>query len=98
MKKHLLGVFAVILAVGASAFTTTSTVSSNTTGYFWYQPDASGIVYPNTELFSNMAADKSTADANDGCEGTGAECIRGFESRIQEQTSNLGQEHTEKND
>ena len=67
MKKRLFATVAVVLAVGASAFTKVNTQQKTTVVYYWY--DAA----TNQELPGNPMAEPSS-----GCESTGTGCAKGF--------------------
>ena len=65
MKKYLLGLFALMLIIVATAFTTYSHSNKPATSYFWYDA-TTGASLGSGELPSN------------GCSAMGSNCARGF--------------------
>ena len=80
MKKNLLALFAVILAIGASAFTTTHTAKSKSPqpALFWYTLSSGQLQGP----INSQAADKATFMASYvTCDDTDTpECLVGTEN------------------
>lgn len=65
MKKYLLGLFAVVLAIGFSAFTAPKAVKSNLTDPFWYKVDASTFQVLEVVGQTTLALAKSTTGCDD---------------------------------
>ncbi len=88
MKKYLLGFFAIILAVGLSAFTKAPDQKKTTdTEYYWYVVDysvAGGQVAAGTPAsFSGVKKTKAHAISNDGCPDINdLHCLRGFINQL----------------
>ena len=73
MKKYLLGLFTIALAISASAFTKT-THTNKLTGFYWFQTDALGNItsYPAT-------APNQLDEPPFGCENQTEEiCSKGY--------------------
>ena len=67
MKKYLVGLFALILAVGMSAFTTISIAKKTSLPeLYWYSPGGSPLGHGEFP--------------NNGCTITGTGCANGFEN------------------
>jgi hypothetical protein len=81
MKKYLLGLFAIVLAVGFSAFTNTSKVvkpKKASQDYYWY-PVSSGLI-SGPAINSAAFMDKGEATTNNpfGCHDLASEvCLVG---------------------
>jgi hypothetical protein len=67
MKKYLVGIFAILLAIGFSAFTSTKTQSEKFTNYYWYHT-FTGVAFPG-----NPQAEPSI-----DCTTLGVGCAKGF--------------------
>jgi hypothetical protein len=84
MKKYLFGLFAIILAVSFSAFSTAKKHSKTSgTPYYWYTVDASGNVADDNGPLNGSTEDKDAAVSNmlGGCpNSTGDFCILGSTS------------------
>ena len=82
MKKYLLGIFAVALAIGFSAFTKKNEPKKNFTNYYWFKV-ATGQESDNT-LTNSQVTDYLGFGAtapNAGCPNDGAKnCVVGFNS------------------
>jgi hypothetical protein len=83
MKKYLLGLFAVVLAIGFSAFTSDDRKSTTQDAYFWYAIDGSQV----GQLLD--ASQYTRADAISfsvvGCSGTTSDlCAIGLPTDDQE--------------
>ncbi len=79
MKKYLLGIFAIVLAVGFSAFTTikSETAARAQAQLYWYQVDEqSQVILEDTPLFDHAERASLTHTCAD--EGD-LDCLRGFE-------------------
>ena len=84
MKKYLLGLVAVVLAIGFSAFTkSTVTKNKRTDGsYFWYEYDAGAdqlgvLVNPN----NTVKISKNDAFGYTDCQDeTSTDCLRGYDN------------------
>ena len=83
MKKYLLGLVAVVIAVGLSAFTSEKSIKesdSNLTPYYWFlvQPgDGDLQVLNNGNIAEYMGYSVSPPSA--GCTGSGFNCVVGFD-------------------
>ena len=96
MKKYLLGLLAITMAVGFSAFTNTRPVKeSNTTDYFWYELNAAKT--QTLGLTVNEDPDVAVDEASQisfysFCEdGTSRpKCLVGFTSPVSSGTSVTG--------
>jgi hypothetical protein len=84
MKKYVLGMIAVILAISFSAFTTAKKAKATEGSYYWYpvKPNSSDI--DHTALINPTSA-KYTKSELDGLdlipcpEHSGTDCMRGFD-------------------
>jgi hypothetical protein len=85
MKKYILGLLVIVMAVSLSAFTSTKTRthSAKQTTYDWYAVDYSSNVggeIPSgaTKVFDDYT--QADAQANDACSNTvNLHCLRGFQ-------------------
>lgn len=77
MRKYSLSAFALVLAVGFSAFTSIGT-SKKTNNAFWYKVD------PNTKevLQEYGFVSQESAQSSSGCNGTGILCGKGYSSDL----------------
>ena len=105
MKKYFLAIFAVIIAIGLSAFTN---IRKHHTGknfdlYYWYKVDYSsnpaGQIPSGSTNFFGTGVTESVADAtdDDDCITTGnRHCLRGFitEQTFSSVSTNLGDAQT----
>lgn len=86
MKKYLLSVFAVILAVGFSAFTKAPAIKKSSTDYYWYEVDHSvpgGRVLSNNGYLYGGAIPQAEAQENEPCDqGNAIDCLWGFEEPL----------------
>ena len=89
MKKYIVGLFALILGVGLSAFTASESKrlapggNKNTETFFWYHVDALGNALVNSPAFEGAEVTQEYADINSGCtQGNNADCIRGYDSQL----------------
>lgn len=101
MKKSIIPFASFILmlsvAMLSSAYTTEKSSPKQTT-YFWYRVNASGQIPAGSLQFSGTKRTQSYADANDMCEGTNQDCLRGFETALSSfPSSEAGEEVTLKN-
>lgn len=71
-----------VLSVGTTAFKATASNNPNDPTYYWYRVNASGEIVNGSIQFSGAMKTVTYADANDGCSGTPADCLRGFSSPI----------------
>jgi hypothetical protein len=82
MKKYLLGIIAIVMAVGFSSFSTSEPKKEKSfASYTWYAVDYSvpgGIIPANAQVvMSNRTIAEATA--LDGCSDTpNLHCLRGF--------------------
>lgn len=80
MKKYLLGIFALVMAIGFSAFTVNSSNTSNQNEpvYRWHQYNSAGTaeLSPVVELIGTAT---EARDAFDCPEGTSVNCARAYE-------------------
>jgi hypothetical protein len=101
MKKFLLPLMAVLVAIGLSAFTAPQKVHARThlVNLNWYsvvfnQDHPDGYIPASaTPDFTNMS--KSEVDPIDGCSGTGRDCLRGFSGTPSLPTEDRGVDQTE---
>jgi len=84
MKKYLFGIFAIALAIGFSAFTSTNKVvpSKKTTNYFWYELNASKTATLGSTVNPSAAVDEATEIPNYGncLDQDAPKCLVGFTS------------------
>ena len=71
-----------ILAIGTTSFKENESQSKNDPVYYWYRVNTSGEIESGSLHFSGAMKTVSYADANDGCSGMPADCLRGFSSPI----------------
>ncbi|MFA6245317.1 MAG: hypothetical protein WC615_00160 [Mucilaginibacter sp.] len=84
MKKQILGLIAIIIAVSASAFTTVKTPFHKTAALYWYQvtydtAHPTGAVLSSSDLYTQ---DEKANVASPCDPGTSKDCLRGFSSQI----------------
>ncbi len=103
MKKYLLSIIAVVIAVGLSAFTFENKPKAQKTDdvFYWYFVDytnnSSGeIPLGSSVQFSGTQTHQYAVD-NDGCMGSAKDCMRGFSTVPSLPTSSSGQSQTTKN-
>ncbi len=77
MKKYFLGFFAIILAIGFSAFTNVES-SKQTDNAFWYKVDPA----TNEVLEEYNFVSRQSAQSSSGCSGTGILCGKGYSSDL----------------
>jgi len=106
MKKYFLAIFAVIIALGLSAFNKVSKrhhTGKNFDLYYWYKVDYSsnpaGQIPMGSTNFFGTGVTESVTDAtdDDDCTTTGARhCLRGFitEQTFSSNSTNLGDAQT----
>lgn len=87
MNKMLIGLVAIILAAGLSAFAIHSNKvqhQSELASLYWYEVTydedfPEGVIMNSGDVrFGGVGQTESYADANDGCSGTTKHCLRGF--------------------
>ncbi len=81
MKKNILGILAVAVAIATSAFVNAKPAAhpKATVNYHWYLVNASGQIVSGSQQFGGTARDVSYAENNLPCQaGSDADCIRGF--------------------
>ena len=81
MKKYLLGIVAIVLAITFSAFTIKPSFSNNTTQrvLYWYFIDGSGNI--GAQVNGGTAATKDEVFDEVNCfDVSGPDCARGYES------------------
>lgn len=80
MKKYLLGIFAVVLAIGFSAFTPKKESKKNFTDYYWFKVasgQGSDATLNNSQLTDYLGFGSPAPAA--GCENDGSKnCVVGF--------------------
>lgn len=89
MKKYLLGIVAIVLAIGLSAFGTSHQANDKgLTSYVWYLTTynddfPSGAILSSGDVrFGGAMQTQTYADANDGCSGTVKHCFRGYPNSL----------------
>jgi len=86
MKKYLLGLFAIALAIGFSAFTskapTPTTKKHSTTDYYWYNVNVTQT--QTTTLAFNDKINKDAAISGGSCNDTNDQplCLAGFDTQV----------------
>ena len=98
MKKHLLSLIAIVLAIGFSAFTIPKKGNGTNQALYWYYVDNDMItVNPNNRV-STSQIEKSAAQAIVTCEGeTLNDCARGFDYVLTSSTTSSGLEQIKRN-
>ena len=79
MKRKLIGLLAIAVAISASAFTSAKPVSTNTS-YYWFSITdgiANGHKVPAADATFIQV---STTAPNEGCPGGSNQCVSGFTS------------------
>ena len=71
MKKYLLGIIAVVLAIGFSAFSSENKSAANL--FYWYQQSDHAYVGSSTTSTGNPL----------GCSATGENCVKGYQRSSQ---------------
>jgi hypothetical protein len=85
MKKYLLGLIAIVFAVGASAFVAKNHHTSNNklNTYYWYSVNSSGQIVAGSQAYGGVKENVTYAEDNLPCPaGTDADCVRGFNNQI----------------
>lgn len=81
MKKHFIGLFAVVLAIAFSAFTTHQQIPKKTfNSYIWFNVDpGSGSLSTLTDSDVSFNSSLSPAPSTDpGCDSGSKNCVVGF--------------------
>jgi hypothetical protein len=78
MKKQILSLFIVVLAVGFSAFTTIQHHAKSTDNAFWYKVDPTS----NEVIAEYGFVSRESAESSSGCSGTNADCDKGYSSDL----------------
>ncbi|HRO41708.1 hypothetical protein [Agriterribacter sp.] len=83
MKKNVLGIVVIAIAIGVSAFNSNLS-SSGTTELFWYEVNSAGVIPDASALmFSGQEQTKSYAETHSPCApGATTDCLRGFAMKI----------------
>ncbi len=90
MKKYLLGLLAIILAVSFSAFTNVKAKSSKLTSYKWFQ--ISGTYSPTSAVLqvdASYLGEGEIPPSGSGCSGSTNQCVSGFNSTQVDQSNQL---------
>jgi hypothetical protein len=85
MKKYLLGIFAILLAVGFSSFSATKTVNQPTKfdpTFFYYAVNSSGEIESPDALVNSVARTHAQESSQTLCNGSNAECLRGYINQL----------------
>ena len=96
MKKYVLGLVAIVLAIGFSAFTAKKKQPADDV-YYFYIVDSNGIIPSGSSVQFGGTKTLAYADANDGCSGSVNDCLRGFLTQPSLPTSDPGDVRTKKN-
>lgn len=89
MKKYVLGIFAVIIAVGMSAYTSAHKIQRKTTtqtAYFWYQLNpttgkiSSTVLNPSAQDVKDNVIDGGSNQLTDCSDVSNPECLAGSSS------------------
>ncbi|MFY7839208.1 MAG: hypothetical protein ACOVP7_02980 [Lacibacter sp.] len=96
MKKYLLGIIAVVAAIGFSSFTTKDKQPADDI-YYFYVVDDNGVIPAGSSVQFGGQVTLSYANANDGCTGSTNHCMRGFLSQPSLPTAQSGDVQTLKN-
>lgn len=82
MKKYMLGLSAIVLAVIASSFTTVSKKAHHRDASLkWFQISSSASILPTSAVPAANATyitDSETPPEGDGCDGSTYLCVAGF--------------------
>ncbi|MES2108763.1 MAG: hypothetical protein V4577_08455 [Bacteroidota bacterium] len=93
MKKNIVGILAILVALSASAFTSShKVVSKRTTDLKWFS--ISGSISTSASVPSANATYLSGQDGptppDEGCSGSGHQCVSGFDaSQVNPSTNKL---------
>jgi hypothetical protein len=95
MKKYLLGIFAIVIAVSLSAFTSNakhSKASKSFSGFYWYMVDnTTNLAKVSSPAFGGAQTTQSYADTHSPCDpGTTRDCIRGYNAQLTADESGIG--------
>ncbi|MCW3118107.1 MAG: hypothetical protein JWM28_2189 [Chitinophagaceae bacterium] len=84
MKKQIFGFLAVVIALGASAFTAPRhAVKHQTAVYYWYKVNAANQIPSGSEAYSGDQVTPDDAETMLPCvSGTHLDCVRGFTNQI----------------
>lgn len=78
MKKNILNVIAIVLAVSFSAFTEKESLPGKLTDdAYWYQVDGTNEIIAEFGFVSRESAEMSS-----NCSGGGAVCVKGYSSDL----------------
>lgn len=94
MKKYLLGIFAIAMAVVLYSFTTNKYEKSNntkTTEYYWFLVDSEGQINPEDDPIGPMSVVEFQGEYED-CTGNGPRCAEGFETTLPTSPNDIGDE------
>lgn len=91
MKRNLIGILAIAIALSASAFTTSHKAAAKRTADLkWFS--IAGSIAPNTAVPSANATYLSGQDGptppSEGCSGSGHQCVSGFNASQVNPTTN----------
>jgi hypothetical protein len=79
MKRKIIGMLAIVIAIGASAFTSAKPLAK-TTSYYWFSI-ADGIANGHTVPQADATfIQVSTTAPDEGCPGGSDQCVSGFTS------------------
>ena len=80
MKTKIIGMLAIVIAVGASAFTVPKHVVKNKTSYYWF--GISDGILPGHKVPAANATflSSGTTAPDEGCSGATYQCVSGFTS------------------
>jgi hypothetical protein len=83
MKNYILGIVAIVMAIGFSAFNVQKPVPKTTDTFWYYRVDASTDAILSSSSLVNTNAAQTRADfesdhASETCSGNGQDCLRGF--------------------
>jgi len=92
MKTKLIGILAIVIAIGASAFTNPAKATRFASGPYWFLID-DGIAKGNNAVPAADATfiqQSTTAPAETSCVGTTNQCVSGFDaSQVNTSTDQL---------
>lgn len=94
MKKNILGISAIVIALSVSAFTTKSSpVPQRDTNLKWFKISPSVNLSPTAAVPSADASYIAGADGptppDEGCSGTSHQCVSGFDSNQVDPSTNM---------
>jgi len=88
MKKQILSLFIIVLAIGFSAFTTIGHHAKKSQDAFWYKVDPNN---DNLVIAEYGFVSRESAESSSGCSGAAALCVEGYSNDLYDVGDNANQ-------